>query len=412
MTINIYLVLSILYNLSRFYSFTYIYYYLYRICDKKRKINKEHKNKIVYEPNIIMAYIYFILSLIIFNCFTIKILILALSSLGLGFLLLVDKYTNQLTMITKSYNKYQIVRFSWKIFSTIFTLIYALTGSTNNAIGDWICNKIQTIRKMYNIMESSDLTKSDYKNIDNELFKSKTINKEKSNISDYVIDTNKLIKTKTNKIKPVEKISNIIGISKINEESESKSESGSDSSKNSKSNSNSSSSFNVGSGSGSGSNSTCTSLTTSSKSNKKSKKQEKKTNKLEKKYNTNLNKKLSLSKNKLVQPTQLAQSSQSTQSTQSTQLNLNQLNKENQIKMENSKNKINNTLSEIELFDLINGMINETNEICETTEDNQIIKSEMTNKTNDYIRKVQNINRIFNNDNQITSDIDDIKITE
>ena len=121
----------------KFYIFTYLFHPLYIKCNVQTKIKKGKKKKIIYKPKCILAFVYFALLFLLFKLFTFEIFILFFIGLFFSMILCYDFFIPNFNDNFDYYNKLFIVILFWKIFHTIFTIIYVCTNPINIFFNPW-----------------------------------------------------------------------------------------------------------------------------------------------------------------------------------------------------------------------------------------------------------------------------------
>lgn len=181
--------------------FTFSFQPLYKNCDIRKKIKKGGKSKVISKPNIIIAFSYFILLFIMFRLFTFKMILFIAFGCVFGSLFAYDRFYGSSQTLEK-YNKSPVMIFSWKIFSTIFYLIYALTNPINKIVYEYVQKKFNLLKKMATYITHLDSNSLGEKNLDDinkqlaELAE-KNENSNMSGISEYVVKSSKNIKLKS-----------------------------------------------------------------------------------------------------------------------------------------------------------------------------------------------------------------------
>lgn len=203
--------------------FCYLFLPLYKKCNIQKKIVKHGKTKIVSQPNIILCYLYFMLLYFIFKLSTIKIFLFILAIISLFSIFMLHNFSKDLNLILNKYNKNSFLVLSWKIFHSLFTMIYLAFRPINNYLDSYINKKFLKIKNAFESIiniESSSLNEKNEKteeteqnkkkitetgdknkkNLQNDkVFDFKINEKEQiSNMSDYLIKTNKSSKSKKN----------------------------------------------------------------------------------------------------------------------------------------------------------------------------------------------------------------------
>lgn len=175
-----------LYYLFYVLTFCYLFYPLYEKCNIQQKIKKNGKTKIISQPKSILAFIYFILLYMLFKCFTFKIIIFMLLLVIIGSLVMYDNVSSNLNEILHKYNKMKMTILCWKIFHTIFTLIYLITQPIYKIINVYVLNQSSLLKNIAcKITNNIDFSSDDA--MDNFGKKILKISEEFSSMSDYVV---------------------------------------------------------------------------------------------------------------------------------------------------------------------------------------------------------------------------------
>lgn len=169
----------------KFYFFTYLYHPLYIKCNIQQKIKKKNKIKTIHKPKSIIAFIYFIVLFGLLKLFTFKVILFLVLGILFGGLIAFDIFTPMLNDFLEKYNKMFFVILLWKIFHTIFTLIYFFTNPINNIFNSIIKKRFSQFKNMYSFLANIDSNSFDEKNIDDINMKMNVLNGlDKNDVSD------------------------------------------------------------------------------------------------------------------------------------------------------------------------------------------------------------------------------------
>jgi len=116
----------------------------------------------------------------------------------MGSLIAFDKLSNKLEIFFENIDKNKIVRFIWKIFYSLYTIINICTEPINNIITNFIKNKFSLAKNIFNKISLSDNSNDiDIDNIiDNDI--SLSLNKsEESKFSNYLNSSKADLKSKS-----------------------------------------------------------------------------------------------------------------------------------------------------------------------------------------------------------------------
>lgn len=210
MTYQMGTLIQVILIIFKFLIFSYIYYPLYKKCNIQKKILKNNKIKVICKPKSIIAFIYFLLLIILFNLFTMKVILFLCVGLLFSSLIIYDNFSPNLDNIFEKYNKIQLIIFCWKIFHSFFTIVYICTSPIYKLINNNLNKKILFIKNMLNFVvglnsntldekrieiinkELDNLHKNNIENSNNDENK----NSDMSSISEYIVKSTKI---KTNK---------------------------------------------------------------------------------------------------------------------------------------------------------------------------------------------------------------------
>jgi len=187
---------KIFFVILKFFMFTHIFHPLYKKCNVQKKIIKKNKTKIICKPKSIIAFSYFILLVILFQLFTFKIILFIIVSCIFGSLILYEKFSSDLEIKLEKYNKFPFIIMCWKIFHSIFTLIYICTKPINNIINKYIYKNFLLLKKLLNVvahLDSNSIAEKDFGDIHKKLLNISG-NEEMSkisNISEYIVKSSK-----------------------------------------------------------------------------------------------------------------------------------------------------------------------------------------------------------------------------
>lgn len=214
---NIKSLFNLIYFIYNLYIFTYIYDFFYKSCNVHKKIKVHGKSKIVHQPKSVLAIIYFILLLFVYINFTIRVVILISVTFILIGLVICDRFILDINDKFKNLNRNIFVIFCWKIFHTIFTLIYMCTGGLNRILDNYFNKKYLSFKKIFNTianLESSEII-HDYEKINKKLVGQDEDNKsnETTDMSDYIVKSKKI---KSKNITSVNKKKDSIVVDKKN----------------------------------------------------------------------------------------------------------------------------------------------------------------------------------------------------
>jgi hypothetical protein len=188
----------------KFFIFTYIYSFFYNSCNIHKKIKVHGKSKIVHQPKSVLAIIYFVLLSLIFKNFTFGVVIFITMTLVLVGLIICDKFIYNINDKLKDINKHILVIFFWKIFHSVFTLIYMCTNGLNNLLNDYFKKKITYVKRIFNAIANLESTEknNDCDNINKKLIKLNENNNDGSGMSEYIIKSKKVKSNTKNKDEP------------------------------------------------------------------------------------------------------------------------------------------------------------------------------------------------------------------
>ena len=180
----------------KFFIFINVYHPLYKKCNVQKKIKKHNKTKIIYKPQSILAFSYFILLGLFFQLFTFKIILLVIIGSLFVCLFIYEKISPQLNNVLEKYNKITSVIYCWKLFHSVFTIIYICTNPINKIIKQHtnkylllVQNIIKTIANI-----SSNSSDDNFKDINKQILNMNIGNEDMSkmsNMSDYIVKTTK-----------------------------------------------------------------------------------------------------------------------------------------------------------------------------------------------------------------------------
>lgn len=176
-----------------FFLFTWIYSFFYNSCNLHKKVKIHGKSKIVHQPKIMLAVIYFVLLLLIFRNITFGLLIFMSMSLFLIGLVICDRFIYNIDEKFKYFYKNNIIIFCWKIFHSFFTLIYMCTGGLNNSLNNYFMYKIKYLKRICYTIAKLDSTENcnSYNGISNKKIKSNGKTCESTSMSEYIIKSKK-----------------------------------------------------------------------------------------------------------------------------------------------------------------------------------------------------------------------------
>ena len=164
--------ISLLSIIFKFLLFSFVYHPLYKQCNIQQKIKKHGKTKIIHKPKIIIAFGYFALLFILFNLFTMKLILFTIFGILFGSLYVYEKFSTELDAQLEKYNKSPISIFCWKIFHSIFTLIYMCTNPINKIVYGYLQKKFLIAKKMISYithLDSNSFGDKDLKEINKQL---------------------------------------------------------------------------------------------------------------------------------------------------------------------------------------------------------------------------------------------------
>lgn len=173
-------------NLVYVLLFCFIYIPLFNRCNIKKKIKKNGKSKTISKPKSVLALTYLVLLLILFKCFTFRMVFFVIISIVIGSLCLTDRLSSKLNDSLYQYNKSAPMIFCWKLLHTIFTLINMVTEPLFNLINNKISKKLSLIKNIITNVANMDSSEDLGVNIEKEFMK---LNEEISNMSDYICKT-------------------------------------------------------------------------------------------------------------------------------------------------------------------------------------------------------------------------------
>lgn len=191
MTEYIKIIYFLISNLFYVLFFSFIYIPLFNDCNVKKKIKKNGKTRLISQPKIVLAYIYFGLLYIIFKCFTYKTILFLISILCIFLLFMIDKFSPKLNEFFYNLNKSVLMIFLWKLLHSVFTILNLLTQPIFLPIINNINNKIKSIKNFITNVANLSLSDNsiDKLKIAEELIK---MTDEESKMSDYICKSKSL----------------------------------------------------------------------------------------------------------------------------------------------------------------------------------------------------------------------------
>jgi hypothetical protein len=174
----------------------------------QRKIKKGDKTKIMCQPKSILAFIYFIQLCLLFRLFTFKVISFLFVCCTFGLLIIYDKFSQDLNNKFDKFNRMPIIILMWKLFHSIFTVIFICTNPVNKIFNNFLITKYSEIKKIFTALANLDSNSFADKNIqeinrklgiknDDELSKM-------SGISQYLVNSTKSEKKLNKKPKKIE----------------------------------------------------------------------------------------------------------------------------------------------------------------------------------------------------------------
>lgn len=201
-----------LFGILNFFAFTYLYYPLYIKCNVQKRIKKGNKNKIVCKPRCTNAFIYFLLLFLIFYSFTFKVFLFLFFGLILIGLICYDKFVPNFNGLFNTYDKMPWIILLWKIFDTIFTLVYMCTSPINKYFNEIIKRKLSGLKKIFSLianMNTNSFEEKDISEINRRLgLKNDDEISKMSGISEYIVNSSKSEKKLVKSLKNEKKIKN------------------------------------------------------------------------------------------------------------------------------------------------------------------------------------------------------------
>lgn len=158
--------LEFIYIILQFFLFTYLFEPLYKKCNVQRKIKKGDKTKIICKPKSILAFIYFIQLCLLFRLFTFKVISFLFIACTFGFLIVYDKFSQDLNEKFDKFNRMPIVILMWKLFHSVFTLIFICTNPVNKIFNSFVNKKYVEIKKIFSVLANLDSNSFADKNIE------------------------------------------------------------------------------------------------------------------------------------------------------------------------------------------------------------------------------------------------------
>lgn len=200
--------LEFIFIILKFFMFTYLFQPLYTKCNVQRKIKKGDKTKIMCQPKSILAFIYFIQLCLLFRLFTFKVISFLFVCCTFGLLIIYDKFSQDLNNKFDKFNRMPIIILMWKLFHSIFTVIFICTNPVNKIFNNFLITKYSEIKKIFTALANLDSNSFADKNIqeinrklgiknDDELSKM-------SGISQYLVNSTKSEKKLNKKPKKIE----------------------------------------------------------------------------------------------------------------------------------------------------------------------------------------------------------------
>ena len=201
---------ELIFIILKFFMFTYLFQPLYSKCNVQRKIKKGDKTKIICKPKSILAFIYFTQLCLLFRLFTFKVISFLFVGCTFGLLIIYDNFSQDLNEKFDKLNRMPMVILMWKLFHSIFTLIFICTNPVNKIFNNFVNKKYYEIKKIFNVLANLDSNSFDDKNIE-EINKQLGLknNNELSNmsgISQYLVNSTKSEKKSNKKSKKPKKI--------------------------------------------------------------------------------------------------------------------------------------------------------------------------------------------------------------
>jgi hypothetical protein len=207
--------------LTKIFILTYLYRPLYIKCNIKKKIKKGNKIKIICSPKCMSAFIYFALLSLILYSFSLKVILFLIVCLILGSLIFYDYFTSENYEFFDKINKNYFILFLWKIFHSIFTIIYNYTEPINMSLDSFFNKKILKLKKIITTISNFDNNSFDKKDISEINKQMKLCKKDNdvsitSGMSQYIVNSNKSeikiksVNLETNENSKQNKITNII----------------------------------------------------------------------------------------------------------------------------------------------------------------------------------------------------------
>jgi hypothetical protein len=208
-------VFGFLFIIVKFLMFSYVFHPLYLKCNVQKKIKKDNKIKIICKPKSLLLFIYFALLCLLFKLFTFKVINFLLVAIFFGFLVLYDKFSPNFSNALDKYNKMSIVIIFWKLFHSIFTIIFLCTEPINRVFNNFLKKKISQVKKLVTAVANLEGNSFEDKNIDEINRKLNLKNNEDemskmSNISQYLINSSKSTNKSSKNLKK-SKLLNTIG---------------------------------------------------------------------------------------------------------------------------------------------------------------------------------------------------------
>ena len=199
---------ELIFIILKFFMFTYLFQPLYSKCNVQRKIKKKDKIKIICKPKSILAFIYFIQLCLLFRLFTFKVVSFLFVGCTFGLLIMYDKFSPNLNEKFDKYNRMPLIILMWKLFHSIFTLIFICTGPVNKIFNNFINNKYIETKKIFTALANLESNSFPDKNIE-EINKQLGLNNDDelskmSGISQYIINSAKSEKKSNKKPKKIE----------------------------------------------------------------------------------------------------------------------------------------------------------------------------------------------------------------
>ena len=196
--------LEFIFIILKILMFAYLFQPLYIKCNVQKKIKKGDKTKIICKPKSILAFIYFIQLCFLFRFFTFEVISFLFVCCTFGLLIIYDKFSQDLNKKFDQYNRMSIIILMWKLFHSVFTIIFICTNPVNKILNNYL-SKLKKIFIALVNLDSNSFADKNIEEINRQLgLKNDDEMSKMSGISQYLVNSTKSEKKSNKKPKKIE----------------------------------------------------------------------------------------------------------------------------------------------------------------------------------------------------------------